>query len=508
MTDSNILHAGLLIGELQQVLQFQPYNVKALCEIGRKLAQVGRAGDARKCYRAAVDALRDAARAGDVDRALQSEYAIYTAFVKTVEDDQHYYRCFSDWKDELAALGRRFRNPAALPETDANRYAFILQTGHMLGHTEVLLKMLESRPRTGAPHTEPRIYVLAKCAETFLQRCQSAGIEVVLLIDAMPNWHSTSWDGKFAWLRARFAQDRIGTCIWVTVPTIASFALSMGLAQVQIFWALRFHPITGSYIDGYITYGAKHEHERVFGKQKWLVCPVPLAIDTSVVEPKAKAELRARFPEKFLLGTIAREEKINSVPFLESVAKILKQNPAAGFVWTGKARHPEIERHFHDAGVLSRCHFVGWVDTRLYSSALDLFLETFPLGCGVTGYQALGAATPLLSFFAPNTVFGMQFWHEIAGKGDGGDATNSAQASNETLSKYPLLCAVDASDYVALANKVIADPDFRASASAAGKRFFDEEINNAGYYSKRFLDTIAAIAKAKFETMARSSTTS
>jgi hypothetical protein len=36
---------------------------------------------------------------------------------------------------------------------------------------------------------------------------------------------------------------------------------------------------------------------------------------------------------------------------------------------------------------------VGWVDTPLYAAILDVFLETFPLGCGITGYQAIDEGT-------------------------------------------------------------------------------------------------------------------
>lgn len=496
MTMANTLSTGLLRDNLRRLLRDQPDNVAALCHVGGELAQAGHTDELRKCYRAAVDALRRAAHRGNADQALDYELMIYETFVKIVEDEQHYYRCFSAWKDELAALGRRFRKPEVGSKVDANRIAFVLHTGHMLGHTEVLLKLLESRPPEYAERLQLRVYILEAYDQQFVQRCRAAQVEVILVTDTMPNGATAPWGKVLTWLSERLTADGVGICIWVAVPVHAAFALAMRLAPVQIFWSLRFHPISGPYIDGYITYGAKHEHERMFGKQKWKVCPVPLAIDSTSVDAAAKTELRARFTEKFLLGTLAREEKINSTPFLESVARILQQNPAAGFVWTGKTLHPGIERHFDDAGVISRCHFVGWVDTRLYASALDLFLETFPLGCGITGYQALGAGTPLLSYFAANTVFGMQFWHEFAGPGSAASA--SVRAGREELAKYPVLCAKDADDYVALANRVVADPAFKASVSAIGKQFFDKEIGNAGYYSVRFFDTIAEIAKTKF----------
>lgn len=479
----------------EHTLRADPFNVSALCEIGKALNQLKRTQEARKCYKAAVEVLKRVIRAGDADAALNIEAMIYLSFVRIVEDEQHYYRCFADWRDDIARFGRQFRKPGHL-RGDPSRIAFYLHTGFVLGHTEVMFKTLENIPRERRANLTLRIYVLGKYSPEFVARAQRIGVEVVLLVNCLPRGDASTWFERFLYLRDRLEHDRVGVCVWVSSPDCAAFVLSMRLAPVQVFWALRFHPVTGPYIDGYITYGAKHERERVFGKQIWQVCPVPLAIDTTPVDATNKAELRNRFPEKFLLGTLAREEKINSAPFLEAVASILRQNPDAGFVWTGQTRHAGIERYFRAAGVAERCHFAGWVDTRLYASALDFFLETFPLGCGVTGYQALGAGTPLLSYFAPNTIFGMQYWHEFAGAGSA--ARGSARANHEVLAKYPVLCAKDADDYVALANKIIADPVFRASVGAAGKRFFDEEIDNAAYYSERFFGTVAEIARAKF----------
>jgi glycosyltransferase involved in cell wall biosynthesis len=122
------------------------------------------------------------------------------------------------------------------------------------------------------------------------------------------------------------------------------------------------------------------------------------------------------------------------------------------------------------------------VDTRLYAAALDLFLESFPFGTGVVPYQALGAGTPLLSYFSKMTVFGVNFWHEFPGD------------ASANLERYPILCARTPDEYVRLANELIADADFRSRVAARGRQFFEEEMNSIPGYSKRFFDTIAEIA--------------
>jgi len=99
----------------------------------------------------------------------------------------------------------------------------------------------------------------------------------------------------------------------------------------------------------------------------------------------------------------------------------------------------------------------------------------------VTGYQALGAGTPLLSYRAENTVWGMQFHHAAADAGGAAD--------------YPVLHARSVPEYVAHAGRLITDPAYRAAVGARGKAFFDAELGNAAAYSRRFFDTIAAITE-------------
>jgi hypothetical protein len=489
MTSQSSFRTDLLLHQSQQVRRSQPDDIRTLCEIGRQLAQDGLTQETRNCYRAAVDALRRLIHAGNVNLALTGEDSIYTAFVNNVEDEQHYYRCFADWKDDLAALGRRFRDPAALSRGGADQIAFFLHSGHILGHTEVLLKMLESRPRTGQRCVEPRVCILDRYSPAFVERCRAAGVEVVPVIDALGP--GAPWEARFLWLRQRFQQDRVGVCVWVSRPTMAAFALSMRLAPVQIFWALRFHPVSGPYIDGYITYGARQERERLIGKQSWKVVPVPLTIATTPVASDAVAGLRARFPQRILAGTLAREEKINQPLFLAAVSEILRANPGAGYVWTGRIEHTGISNHFRTTGVADRCHFVGWVDTSLYAAALDLFLESFPFGTGVIPYQALAAGVPLLSYFSKMTVFGVNFWHEFP---DG---------VPRNLERYPILCAGTPEEYVHLGNKIIADPEFRSQVASRGKQFFEQELNSLPYYAQRFFDTIHEIARTTLEARAR-----
>ena len=493
MTDPGSVHIDLLLGELKEVLRLEPNNVVALCRIGGRLAVAGRAREAGRCYRAAVEALRRHARAGDAHLALICEEHIYVTFVRAVEDEEHYRKSFADWKGDLEALGRRFRDAATLSNGGAGRIAFFLHNGAVLGHTEVLLKMLESRPRSGEHPAEPRVYVLGVCGPDLLARCRAMGVETVSAVDALGP--ASRIDARLIWLRQRFKEDRIGACIWVSMPTVAAFALSMRLAPVQIFWAMRFHPISGPDIDGYITWGAPDEKVRRYGDQEWQVVPMPLALDAPPPDKEEVKKLRGRFPERVLLGTLAREEKINSAAFLRVVADILAAHPEAGFLWTGRSEHRGITEFFRAAGVEKRCHFVGWVDTQLHAAALDVFLETFPFGSGITSYQAFAAGVPLLSYLHPQTIFGTYYWHFLTAPDAEGAAPREPRLN--APDEHPILCARDAAEYVALAGRLISDEAWRATIGARGRAFYEEELENNKAYAQRFFATIQRIAASK-----------
>ena len=412
----------------------------------------------------------------DPQRALAAEVAVYNAFVKAIEDEAHYERCFAQWRDAMAGLGRAFARPlpqrAALP---GQSVAFVFHTGVVLGHTEVVLRLLESRDRG---QVRARLYSLFGHDAAFLDRAAALDVPV----ESYPGGGA---QGPHDWLRDRMAANGESTAVWVSAPPAALFIFGARVAPVQVFWSLKHHPIRSPDIDGYLTYGSWGERERVFHGQRWTVCPVPLALDPRPRPAADVRELRARFPERVLLGTLAREEKIDSRPFLESVVALLRRHPDAGYVWTGRARHAGIDEFFRANGVADRCHFVGWVDTPLYAAILDLFLETFPLGCGITGYQALGAGVPLVSYLEANTVFGMQYWSELAAAG---------KPTREALDAYPVLVARDPAEYVALASRVIEDAAFRESWLERERRFYQDEIMGIERYSRRFFDTVAAIA--------------
>lgn len=482
--------------EVQEVLAACEHHLRVgtkdagiFCEMGRVLREFGREQEVKRCYKRAVELLQTAIRRTDVDLALQIESDVYFSFVRPVETEEHYYRCFSDWRDGMARLGHRLRDLRPWPDADPRKVAFVLPTGFRLGHTAVLLQYLGALRKRDGGGAVPVVYVISNCAPNFVEDCRTAGVQLVALENEVPGLASAGMSAKISALRQRLRDDRIGCAVWVSLLPGATFALASGLAPVQIFWALKFHPVAGPHIDGYLTNGAPGEKERRIGNQAWRVVPTPLAIELPPRDAERINEIRARYPEPFLFGTVAREEKIRSPEFLKAVAAILKARPDAGYVWTGRSPDRGISGFLDAEGVGGRCHFAGWVDAPLYASAFDVFLETFPFGCGITGYQALGAGTALLSYLNEDTVFGMQFWHQVK--------ATTGPGSPRDLSGFPVLCARSPEDYVTLAGKLASDAGFRAETGKRGQAYFQQELSQNLSYTTEFFDAIGEIVADK-----------
>ena len=278
MSDQSALKAHEVLTLYDQHIRAGTDNAGVFCTMGRDFQALGRTQEARRCYKRAVQLLLATIRRGDCDQALGFELEMYFSFVRPVETEEHYYRCFSEWRDDMARLGRRFRDPRLGVGADPRKIAFVLMAGRLLGHTSVLLRYLTAYGRAGNGRVDPVVYVIEGCTPEFASLCAAAGVKLVSLEAIDPSLVDGGLGRKIFALRDRLHADAIACAVWVSLPPSAVFALSCGLAPVQIFWALKFHPIAGSFIDGYLTYGAPGETERRFGKQAWRVVPTPLAI--------------------------------------------------------------------------------------------------------------------------------------------------------------------------------------------------------------------------------------
>ena len=400
-------------------------------------------------YRENLEELHKYIYQRDVSNALKKEFFMYEKYVKPLEDENHHYRCFRDWSRLMCQMGQFFKKGPY--EADPEKIAFFTHNGAMLGHTEVLLELLKNKG-----DRDVTVFIHSTPKSRFPQILKELGVKLVIL------GNSPNLLDDFRKMQNIIREERIQTLVWVSSPVSSSFALGMRLANNQVYWTLRYHTITLPVIDKYIT-GWGKEGEKVVGNTVWKVCPAPLAVSVTDVDREEVERVRSLFEEKKLVGVIAREEKTAHPDFLRAVVRILKENPDTGFIYAGRENPQSITDFFKRQGVSKRTHFVGWVNPAVYLRVIDVFLETFPLGCGVVPYMALYMGLPYVGMELPYTVFG-----------------NTKTLMLETAS--------NSDEYVSLANRMLANEDFRRAMGSASKAFYDWEKGKSKSYSEMFFD--------------------
>ena len=475
-------------------LKERPENVGRAVELAALLHQYGYHDSAIDLRNQIVATMSAAARRNvDPNILIDIERLLYSRLVKKIESEENTRAAFQSWLRTMSDLGRKFQSrdlPSALRSPSRERpwrAAFLLSNAVMLGHTDMMLAMLRYRPKSELWNERPIVFALIGENEKLERALADIGVQLICLEkeSGLPPLKAVE---TFSFLRQRIAQEGVTHLVWVSAPATSDFAFAMRLAPAQIFWTLKFHPYRLDEIDGYISYGSWHETIRLVHGEEWQVVPQSLETPSRQVTEQEVADARRPYARhEVLLGTLARSDKFNSTSFVQAVIRILLDNPNAGYLWTGREIHAGVQEQFERAGVADQCHFIGWVDTAVYASTLDIFLETFPFGCGITGMQALYAGTPLLSFQSPETILGIHLARALADNDPLAEEFRGLIASGDNAG---LLYPGTVDEYVALASRLIREPQFRTATGAAGKEFYAKYLDNSSKMARRFFDIL------------------
>jgi hypothetical protein len=340
--------------------------------------------------------IRDLSGAGRIDDALNLEAVWYQHLVKQIESETNYFEAFRWHKDQLFNAGLMSREKTA--SSDPEKIAFVIPNGVLLGHTQVLLKILRDWGLDRRP-IKPHVLSLSSFASELAEplRDLSVGIHC-------PDSSSISPSQAIVWCRDRIRELGCETAVWVSVPIWASYALGVGLAPKQVFWSLKFHPVHFGDPIRHIGMTPPGEGQIIINGCPWSRFSPPLTLNSKFRSNEEIAHLRRSLGNKFVFGSLARTEKFNSLEFVSAAAEIVSKCPGSIFIYTGADDSALVRKVFEERNLARSAIYVGWVDTELYAQSIDVFLETFPFGCGVTGAQAVDMFTKTVSLWCNETL--------------------------------------------------------------------------------------------------------
>ena len=441
---------------------------------------------------------------GRLDDALNFESFLFESFGKARETAAHFAKVCRRVMPTFSTAGHALAatlSPIAPPALRHRyRVAFIIKNAVDLAPFNVVLDVISAVRANPESRLDCAVVGLIADDRKVIDRCAALGIEMIRAADICRQ--APTARNLLLATRDHLAAQEFSTVVWVTSVPTAAFALALGLAPVQIFFTMKYHTFVSPPLDGYLTGGPTGQRFKEMGGQMWRVAQTAYSGLFDGGRSAAAADIRSRYgAEKIILGCLGREEKINSVPFLDAVVALLKRWPEAMFLWTGREFDHAIQSHFETAGVARQCQFIGWVDTLLFAQVFDVFLDTFPFPCGVTALQAMAAGKPLVFFDSPEArETGVPLFVQPILDGAAGTETQRRRvqemmrpAGEKQLFKF----AADANEYVGMANELIASQGIRARVGAALKSFVEEFVTDAVACGQSYERHIIEVIEAK-----------
>jgi hypothetical protein len=484
-----------------RLVALEPHNPTAHCVLAKAAHNRGDTAEVEHHFSVLIEALRAAVSARQVDFALDLEARIYNGVVKLVEDEDHVRARMARIIPLMDELGRHVRS--LLPELPAPqgrhtppRIGFVFPTGALLAHSKVVLSICQAIKETRADLIKPAIYVVGPAMPDFVDAFRGCDVPVKVITGDRDGPSNSVIVNRLIGLRQALATDGIGLATWVSAPPGGAFYTAARFAPRQAYWSMKFHGLIAPGIDHYVSCMSAWETEKTVHGQRWLCGPIAFKDALAGGEPAQVEEIRARYGrDAILLGVLAREEKIFSLPYLGAVAEILESCPRAVFLWSGRTEHAGIRKFFADRSLNERTPYVGWVNTATYAPALDLFLETFPFGCGMTAAQALAAGVPVVDFKDWSSVFGFHLEPLLSGRaGTDEDRAKVRALFTSSQGEDCFNMASDTASYVTIARRLIDDVAYRREVGAAGQRFYQAYLGNPVFSAERFARSFRDLA--------------
>jgi glycosyltransferase involved in cell wall biosynthesis len=449
-----------------------------------------------------------AAAAGQFNTAFALETMAYNAHVKRRESQEWFKRTAGRWLVPLAAHARAARGRFAPPHERwrpeaTRRIAFFLHNATLLAHVQVLAETLEGvHAAGGAPGYAFTVFAFSGRNAVLEARLAACGVRLRYL--EQPG--DPGLLERLVRLQGILREENFIACIWVTLVTLMGPAFAFRIAPLQVWWAMKYHACDVPEIDARLALENVVLRKRLEGHD-WLTIGNSSA---RWIVPGREAEasaLRAGYPaDRVVAACVGREEKLDSPDFLRAISTLLERHPELVFLWTGRARRDSIQSHFERAGVADRTVFVGWVDTKLYAQAVDLFLDSFPFPCGFSLKEAMAAGKAAVMFRSPESLeTGVPGSLSPAAQAEDCVAPDVREALRRIFTDRAdfdlYLCADTPEQYVELASRAISDRAHRDRVGAANREYIERFVSSPEAEAAKFIAHLDALcARVPMET--------
>lgn len=432
---------------------------------------------------------------GRFDNALMAEHIALMNYVRRAESQEWFKKVTGRWVPGLAAAARarlaeRGPGHAAWKPEPIRRIGILVHQASLLAHVVVMVETLAAVQRAGARNYEFTVFVGGGRYAPLEEKLRECNAKIVYLDKDNPE---SSLFERLQVLEAVLARDNFGAIFWVSYISMMAVAFPRRIAPLQGWWAMKYHACDIDEIDVHLAVENVVRRKSMEGIA-WRTLGSASRDWCDPAKAPAAAEIRARYgADAIIAASLGREEKLDSPPFIDAVCELLRRHPKLVFLWTGRNQRPSIQSRFDAAGVADRAHFVGWVDTKAYAQAIDIFLDSFPFPCGFTLKEAMAAGKPAVLMRSPESLeTGVPgaITPVIDGTGDATpDVRDRLRAIFSAERDFDLyLCASDSPDYIGRASRLVEDAAMRERVGTANRTFIDEFLSSPEDEARKFLD--------------------
>ena len=423
------------------------------------------------------------------------EVLVYEEYVKRVENEAHFQACISRWTPAMVAAGRRCRErqpalPPRPPRTSKRVIGVYLHNSSLLAHVQMLLSMLNGYASLENPPYAFHIYVGKRGVPAHEAPFRELGLPMTFLNEREDQ--DQGLFGRCLTMRDAMNEDGVDILLWISRTDQAGFAFALGMAPKQVFWAMKYHGFVPPDCDLLLSSMVPETRRDVLGhtwrgvfysKQDWF------KPDRSVAATKLRAGYAGY---DAVLATLGREEKILQPAFLATVVAILRAHPGACYLWTGRTEHPAVKAALEAGGVGARCFHIGWVDTALFAQVIDIFLDSFPFGCGYTLMEAMAAGKAVVFMQPADPDHLINLSSMVAPLAT--SATPEGELFREIMGTGGLPMARSAAEYTAEAGRLIGDAGARALLGDRLRRFVEEFAGDNARSARQFVQHLEALS--------------
>lgn len=341
----------------------------------------------------------------NMDHAVYMQFFIYHMCGNSFSS-QEQWREFSKEIDELASTYyASFASTQSLPQAKGQsegKITIALLRDRIVENSPYkveysFLKQLLSNQEFSKKYTI-KIYLMSlleksENSQSAIESYQRLGIEIC---DVAPYCNQRGFYNshlqKAMLLREMMIQDNVQ--IFLSPNNgygISDFLIASRVAKKQIFWSHGNFVYDVPNLDARITHICGNEVE--LKREGYEFVGIPVVMDNAFYNPPISSEFiaqaRTKFPQdKLILGTIGRLTKIDSLPYLSMLVRIMKEFPNTIYLACGSGNTEEIKQKLKEIlgseyeEFMQRFYFCGYVNNVIFGHMIDFWPDSFPMEQG------------------------------------------------------------------------------------------------------------------------------